>query len=325
MPKATPHRIDVHHHIIPPKYVSELGAERVFHQSGRIPPAAQWTVQRSLEVMDRNGIATAFTSVSAPGTWLGNVDQGRRLSRECNEYAAQLAHDFPGRFGILASLPLPDVDGSLKEIEYALDVLKADGFVLMTSYDDKWPGEKRFAPVFDELNRRKAVVLFHPTVCPCCTGLITNVPDATVEFMFDTVRAVTSMLYSGTFSRCSDARFIVPHTGSAVPLLHARIAGLWNWNKELAALVPKGPIHELRKLYYDTALSARPECLDPLLHLVTPENIVFGTDYPWGGMTVSDTVKGLAGYGFSAEALRNVERDNALRLFPRWCPKANRP
>src|SRR4051812_19870615 len=155
------HRIDVHHHILPPKYLAELTPEKVFHQSGRIPPAAQWTPQRSIDAMDESGVVTALTSVSAPGTWFGDVAQGRRLSRECNEYATQLSRDHGGRFGTLASLPLPDVEGSLREIEYALDVLKADGFVLMTSYDNKWPGEKEFAPVFDELNRRKATVLFH--------------------------------------------------------------------------------------------------------------------------------------------------------------------
>ncbi len=140
-------------------------------------------------------------------------------------------------------------------------------------------------------------------------------PNALVEFMFDTVRAVTSMLYSGTLSRCARMRFIVPHTGSAVPLLQARIAGLWSWNEKMKSLVPQRPLHELKKLYYDTALSARPECLYPLLRLVGPERIVFGTDYPWGSMTIPDTVKGLADYGFDAEALRRIERDNALGLF----------
>jgi hypothetical protein len=110
--RAVPHRIDVHHHIIPPKYVAELGAGRVFHQSGRIPLAAQWTVQHSLEAMDQNSIATAMTSVSAPGTWFGNIEQGGACRAECNEYAAQLARDFPRRFGVLASLPLPDVEGA---------------------------------------------------------------------------------------------------------------------------------------------------------------------------------------------------------------------
>jgi 6-methylsalicylate decarboxylase len=310
------HRIDVHHHIIPPKYVAHLTPQRVFNQSGRMPPAAQWTLEKSLEVMDGSGIATALTSVSAPGTWFGDVQEGRMLSRECNEYAARVARDHPGRFGILASLPLPDVEGSLREIEYALDVLHADGFVLMTSYDNRWPGEKEFAPVFDELNRRKAVVLFHPTVAPCCMDLMTNIPDATVEFMFDSTRAVTSMLYSGTFSRCADMRFIIPHCGSAVPLLQARISGMWSWNKESQRLVPQGVAHELKKLFYDVALSARPECLDPLLRLVTPKNVVFGSDYPWGGMTVADTVKGLIDYGFGAEDLKSIERDNALGLFP---------
>jgi predicted TIM-barrel fold metal-dependent hydrolase len=254
--------------------------------------------------------------VSAPGTWFGDVEQGRRLSRECNEYAAQLARDHPGRFGTLVSLPLPDVEGSLREIEYAFDVLKADGVVLMTSYDNRWLGEGAYAPVFEELDRRGAVVLFHPTVAPCCETLMTDIPDALVEFMFDTVRAVVGMLYSGSFTRYANMRFIVPHCGSAVPLLKARVSGLANWNQPLAARLPHGPLHELKKLYYDTALSARPECFAPLLELVTAKNIVLGTDYPWGGMTVADTIAGVARQGFGAAELRLIERDNALSLFP---------
>jgi len=312
------HRIDVHHHIVPPKYVEAVGAARVFRQSGRAnPPSAGWTLQKSLEQMDANGIATALTSLSAPGTWFGDVGEGRRLSRECNEYAAQLARDYPGRFGTLVSLPLPDVEGSLREIEYAFDVLKADGAVLMTSYDNRWLGEKAYAPVFEELDRRRAVVLFHPTVAPCCECLMTDIPDALVEFMFETVRTVVSMLYSGSFTRYSKMRFIVPHCGSAVPLLKARISGLSNWNRQIAERLPNGPLHELKKLYYDTALSARPECFGPLLELVTAKNIVLGTDYPWGGMTVADTIAGVVRQGFSVEELRSIERDNALALFPK--------
>ena len=312
------HRIDVHHHIVPPKYVEAVGAARVFRQSGRAnPPSAGWTLQKSLEQMDANGIATALTSLSAPGTWFGDVGEGRRLSRECNEYAAQLARDYPGRFGTLVSLPLPDVEGSLREIEYAFDVLKADGAVLMTSYDNRWLGEKAYAPVFEELDRRRAVVLFHPTVAPCCECLMTDIPDALVEFMFETVRTVVSMLYSGSFTRYSKMRFIVPHCGSAVPLLKARISGLSNWNRQIAERLPNGPLHELKQLYYDTALSARPECFGPLLELVTAKNIVLGTDYPWGGMTVADTIAGVVRQGFSVEELRSIERDNALALFPK--------
>lgn len=316
-----PHRIDVHHHIIPPSYISLVGADRIFRQSGgRVPPAiAAWSPQGAVEIMDECSIATAITSVSAPGTWFGDVGLSRQVSRECNEYAAKIALDFPGRFGTFAALPLPDIEGSLREIEYAYDVLKVDGVVLMTSYDNRWPGEKEFAPVFDELNRRKAVVFFHPTTPDCCLNLITNVPDSAIEFLFDTVRAVTSLLYSGTFSRCADTRFIFCHNGSAVPLLKDRISSRWAMDRALfEPLVPNGPLHELRKLYFECAGSTFPECFLPLLQLVSAKNILVGTDYPWGRLTIQQTLKGLLEQGFSPAELRAIERENALSLFPRF-------
>jgi predicted TIM-barrel fold metal-dependent hydrolase len=308
---------------MPPPYITSVGKERIFNQSGGTisPILAAWTPQRSIDTMDENGIVTGITSVSAPGTWFGNVEQGRRVSRECNEYAARMAADFPGRFGTFVSLPLPDIEGSLREIEYGFDTLKADGVVLMTSYDNRWPGEKEFAPVFDELNRRKAVVFFHPTTPNCCMGLISNVPDSNVEFMFDTVRALTSMLYSGTLTRCSDSRFIFCHNGSAVPLLQNRITSLWHRKKEFAELIPNGPYHELKKLYYECAGSTFPESFVPLLSLVGARNMLLGTDYPWGRMTVAETIDGLLKHGFTAAELRMIERDNALGLFPQLARK----
>ncbi len=312
--------IDVHHHLVPPGYAESAGRQRIQRQSGGRSNStiSTWTPQTSLDAMDQCGIATAITSVSTPGTWFGNVEESRRLSRDCNEYGARLARDFPGRFGAFAALPLPDVEGSLREIEYALDVLKVDGFVLMTSYDNRWPGECEFAPVFEELNRRGAVVYFHPTAPACCQNLITDVVDATVEYMFDTVRAVISLLYSGTFSRCSDIRFIFSHNGSAVPLLQHRMSAPWHSNKVFAERMPNGPQHELKKLYYETAGSTFPESFAPLLQLVTPRNILFGTDYPLGRMTVAETMSGLMAQGFGAEELRMIERGNAAGLFPRF-------
>lgn len=319
-----PHRIDVHHHIIPPSYISLVGADRIFRQSaGRVPPAiAAWTPQGAVQIMDECGIATAITSVSAPGTWFGDVAQGRRVSRECNEYAAKIALDFPGRFGTFAALPLPDIEGSLAEIAYAYDVLKVDGVALMTSYDNRWPGEKEFAPVFDELNRRKAVVFFHPTTPDCCLNLISNVPDSAIEFLFDTVRAVTSLLYSGAFSRCADTRFIFCHNGSAVPLLKDRISSRWAMDRTLfEPLIPNGPLHELKKLYFECAGSTFPECFLPLMQMVSAKNIMVGTDYPWGRLSIQQTLKGLLEQGFSPAELRAIERENALGLFPRFSGK----
>ncbi len=313
----SPHRIDVHHHILPPAYLAALGAEKIFRQAGGIYAGPlEWTPAGAVELMDQCGVATGIASVSAPGTWFGDVDEGRKLSRICNEYAAKISSDFPGRFGSFAALPLPDAEGSLREIEYAFDTLKADGICLMTSYGNRWPGEKEFSAVFDELNRRNAVVFFHPTVAPCSMDLITDVPDAVIEFPIDTMRAVTSLLYSGTFTRCRNIKFIFSHAGAGVPLLAARISGLVKRNKRLAEMIPDGPLAELKRLYYDTALSARPETLAPLLQLVTPANILFGTDTPWGSMTIADTAAGLAKHGFSPAELRRIERDNALALMP---------
>jgi predicted TIM-barrel fold metal-dependent hydrolase len=318
---SKPHRIDVHHHIVPPRYVSDMGLEWVNRHNDPLPlhGPLEWTPERSIAEMDRNGVATAITSLSDPGVWSGDVAKSRGVARYCNEYAAELVRDHPGRFGVFASLALPDIEGSLREIEYAFDVLHADGIVLMTSYGDRWPGDPAFAPVFDELNRRKAVVYFHPTAAPCCEGLIPDVADAVVEFLFDTVRAVTSLLYSGTFTRCGDIRWIFSHAGSAVPLLAARIARLARITPAVQPRLPDGAMHELQKLYFDVAQQASPEGLAPLMMLVSARQVLFGSDYPWAppGM-MGQTVAGLAAYGFSPEDLHAIERGNALRLFPRF-------
>jgi predicted TIM-barrel fold metal-dependent hydrolase len=311
---ADPHRIDVHHHFLPPRYIQEVGDHRIgpLIVSGKTP---QWTPAQSVEVMDRHGIATALTSMSAPGLWFGDSQKTRDLTRHCNEYAAQMRVDHKGRYGMFAALPLPDVDASLKEIDFALGTLKAEGFGLVTNYGGIYPGDAKFKPVFDELNRRKAVVFFHPNDVPCSTCL-GEIPAATLEFPFDTTRCVTSLLYSGTLARCPDIKFIFSHAGGTIPFLAERIARLAA-RPEFKEQVPNGVIPEFKKLYYDTALSANAQAFVSLMKLVTPANVLFGTDYPFAPEpTATATVKGLAELGFSADELRAIERDNALRLMP---------
>src|SRR5207302_9581028 len=106
----------------------------------------------------KNGVATSVVSISIPGIWFGGAQAARTSARKCNEYAAHLVQDHPGRFAFFASAPLPDTEGSLQEIAYALDVLKASGFIFMTNYADKWPGDPAYALVFEELNRLKSCV-----------------------------------------------------------------------------------------------------------------------------------------------------------------------
>jgi len=151
------HRIDVHHHITAPTWLDAVKKAKLDN-----PPLSNWTPQRSIEDMDKAGIATAITSPTTPQVGFLAASDAARIARESNEYAKRLMTDFPSRFGVFAMLPMPYIDESLKEIEYAFDTLRVDGIGMMTSYGDKWLGYPQFAPVFDELNRRKATVYTTP-------------------------------------------------------------------------------------------------------------------------------------------------------------------
>ena len=308
------HRIDVHHHILPPDYVEIVGDDRIgpLILAGKTP---EWTPEMSIEAMDRNGIATAVTSISAPGLWFGDSEETIKLCRHCNEYATEIRSAHPGRFGVFASLPLPDVEASLAEIDYALDTLKADGIGLLTSYGDRYPGDPAFAPVFDELDRRGAVVYFHPTNAPC-SQCLPEIPAATLDFPFDTTRAIVSLLFGGTFARCQNIRFIFSHAGGAAPYLGERIARLAA-RPGFKEKVPNGVVPELQRLYYDTALSANWLAFRSLFELVAPSHVLFGSDYPFAPeATMTATVNGLIEMGLDPDVLRGIERDNALALFP---------
>jgi len=303
------HRIDVHHHHAPPGFVAEIVARNTGQHA-----LVEWSPARSIAAMDEAGVAVALTSVAPPGVWYGDDAAARRLARECNEFAARLAADHPGRFGIFAALPLPDIDGSLREIEYAFDVLKADGIGLLTSIGNKWLGDQAFAPVMDELNRRKAVLYTHPTVCPACRNLIAEVPDHLLEFATDTTRTILSLLLTGTAARCPDIRFIFSHAGGTMPYLVERITWWAQVRPDLVAQMPNGPMHELERFFYDTAFAANRYALSSLLQLVSVPQVLYGTDFPF--RTCKENIDGLIAYGFGASDLQAIGRDNALKLLP---------
>ena len=305
-----PRRIDTHHHVFPPPYVAALAAAK---QDAQI--ASAWSVARTLEDMDRAGVETSIVSITQPAVTFAAPDTARRIARESNEWVAKLVADGRGRFGSFATMPMPDVDGTLREVAYALDTLKADGICLLTSYGDRWLGHAAFAPVFDELNRRKAVVYTHPTTADCCQNLLPGVPPTVIEFGTDTSRTITDLLFSGTADRCRDAQFIFSHAGGTVPYLTERLVRLPVQNPALEKRVPRGVLTELKRFYYDTAWSAHPMALASLTKLVPVAQVLFGSDYPY--RTGADHVKGLAAYGFTPADLRAIDRDNALRLLPR--------
>jgi len=297
--------IDVHNHLTPPILLQTVGAEA-------LGGFAKWTPETALEAMDQSGVATAMTSVP-PHYDPATVD---RIARGCNEYAARLAADHPGRFGMLAFLPMPHIDVTLREIEYAFDTLKADGVGMYTNYGDKWLGDPAFDPVFEELNRRKAVVFTHPITANCCKNLLPSVGDGAIEWGTDTTRAIAQMIFGGAAARYPNVRMIFSHGGGTMPFLIERFTNMAR-SRQFAAKFPDGFSGAANKFYYDTAQVSNPAAMSALTKVVRTPQIVFGTDYP--ARTLAEHVKGLKDCGvFSAQDLRAIHRENALALFPRF-------
>jgi len=311
--------IDTHHHIFPPGYTSRH-LERLLEISSIVPAAdyLNWSARGALDRMDQAGVATAINSITSPGVWFENGEAARAEARECNEFGAGLARDFPGRFGMFGAVPLPDTEGSLREIEYVLDVLKLEGIGVMTNYSGKLLGDPAFAAVFDELNRRKALVFVHPTT-PCCLTPIPGVGVPILDFPVDTTRTMASLVFSGTFSRCPDIRFIFPHGGGVMPSVVQRIASVVQRLKpeERATKLPKGLEYELRRQYYDLAsVGSSPVGMTAVLQLYPISQLLFGSDEPFNSTVEMSAA--LSKLGLRANDLRAIRRENALRLFPRF-------
>ena len=300
-------RIDVHHHFIPPFHAEAMTARRL-----GAPP--NWSPAMSIEEMDKSGIATSVLSIAQPGVWLGiPVAEQRRLARELNEYGARMVKDHPGRFGLFACIAPPDIEGSLKEVEYAFDTLKADGIGLLTSYGDTYLGDKKLEPVWAELNRRKAVIYVHPTTADCCKGVVPGIPPSSIEYATDSTRTIAHIVFSGTADKFPDIRWIFSHSGGTLPFLTGRFIQQANVHKQ--EFLKDGPMPAFRKFYYELAQGNTPGQLAALLKMVKVSQLLYGTDYPFrDGAEVNAGIK--AG-GFTRAELRAIERETAMKLLPR--------
>ena len=310
--------IDTHHHFYPPEYqklwLDWEDARKIPHFSGQVA----WTKERAIEGMDQAGVRASVLSIaSTPGVWFDfDAAKASELARACNDFAADMMRDHPGRFGLFATLSMLDTDRTLREIEYAFDTLKADGVGIQTNYGDKWLGDATYRPVFDELNRRKAVVYVHPLVASCCSRLSVGAFPAVIEVPHDTTRTVTSLLLSGGFARWRDIKWLFSHAGGTIPVMAGRIDAFYGRSKPgVHDFAPDGIIAELRRLHYDTANATSAPTMAALLKLVPVSQITYGTDYPYFGF---DQFKNLEQIGLTASDLGAIGSKNAIRLIPRF-------
>ncbi len=305
-------RIDVHHHFASPSWISMVNTK----QTQGYQTWQNYSPAKSIEDMDRGGVAASLISITTPGIWFGNMEETRRLARQENEYGARVVSEHKNRFGLLAVLPLPDVEASLREIEYAFDTLKAKGVGLLSNWGDKWLGDAAFQPVLDELNRRKAIVYTHGAAPSCCGGnFIPNVPEITVEYNTDVSRAIVSLISSGVANRTPEIRYIMSHGGGTITALAGRFLGSEASADNLAK--PAGinsRLYHLRRFYYDTAVSTNPINMQALKMLVGANRIVFGTDYPFGNS--ANTAAALQQIGLPTVELRDIDGNNVLKILP---------
>jgi 6-methylsalicylate decarboxylase len=302
-------RVDTHHHVVPPEYATWL--RRRGAEAGGLP-IPDWSPREALALMEERGVETAILSVSTPGVHLGDGSDARALARHVNEYAAAMVRSHPGRFGFFATLCLPDVRGSLTELEHAFGALGADGVVLLANSRGVCLGDKSFEPVFEELNRRKAVVFVHPSFLPGLEPL-PGVPTFVADFLLDTTRAAILLARSGTLERYPDLKIILAHAGGFVPYAAYRMS---------AAASPSGNpfdgIAQLKRFYFDTALSGSPTALPSLLAFAEPEHVLFGSDFPYAPAPVVGAFTGMyEAFAMTEPQRRSIDRGAAEHLFPR--------
>ena len=309
-------RIDVHQHLVPPRYAGWLRSRGIADAGGRALP--DWSTGDALAVMDRHGIATAILSISTPGVHLDparSVDiEARARAAEMNDFAASLARAHPGRFGFFATLTLPDVDGAVAEACRALDALGADGVVLLANTHGRYLGEPEEEPLWQELDRRGAVVFVHPSTLP--GPAVAGVPPFAADFLLDTTRAAYRLVQRDVLRRYPRLRIVLAHAGGFVPYASHRLAAA------LSVQTGRSPLEllgELSAFYFDTALSGSPAALPSLLAFARPGHVLFGSDWPYAPAIAVDYFTGaLDGYApLGEDGHARVDRLAAEALFPR--------
>jgi predicted TIM-barrel fold metal-dependent hydrolase len=310
---GSPSFIDVHAHFVTGDYVAAARAAGIDHPDG-MPGWPSWSAEEHLRLMDTWGIGRSILSISSPGIHFGDDRAARTLSKHVNDFAAKVVRDHPDRFGHFAALPLPDVEGALQALAYALDELGSDGAAVETNAGGVYLGDARFAPLYEELDRRHAVIFVHPTSPPGAAQISLGRPRPMLEFLFDSTRTVSDLIFTGTLQRYPGIEWVFTHGGGTLPLTAARMEVF------RAAMYSGGPDEpsvpeQVASLWFDIAGTPFPHQVPALSAAFGTERLLYGSDYCWtppaavGKQVASiDTADQPAGDSWRALTTRNAER-----------------
>jgi predicted TIM-barrel fold metal-dependent hydrolase len=310
-PSDQPWAVDVHAHFHVPDDSLLTEAAKEGKYAG---PTTEWTAEAAIAFMDARHIQMQLLSFP--------LQLPAATARRYNDFAASVVAKHPGRFGMLANLPLgdPDPEAALRELDRAAVELNADGFALVTNYRGRYLGNPAFEPVFDALNRRQASVHIHPVNPPAFDLLSCGLPGPLIEYPMDTARTVVDIIWAGVMSRHPDLNLILAHAGGVLPVLAPRILDLApeDWVPDPAEGVTYDEVgKQLSRLYFDTAIAGTDSALKPVLELTDPDHIVFGTDYPEPGPGVIDANRSaLSSTLLLTGEERSAVATNAVRIFP---------
>ena len=314
--------IDVHHHVVLPEYLAALARSGAADPSR--PLRKNVTPDEARDAMGELGIAAAVLNpLSAAGVHHGSDAHARYLTETTNEALARFASHAPGELGFFATLPLPDLDGALRQSEYALDRLHADGVILMSSQNGCYVGDPAFDALYAEMDRRGAIVFVHPASPAYVTQLRLDMWAAYVEYPFETTRVAANLIYNGVTLRYPNIRWILAHGGGALPYLSVRLRLMEESDKNVPSFgerVPEGVAPQVGSFYFDIALVGGAAPMAALSETADPAHILYGSDWPYLGRGfVLDQLTDVVNLPqFKGGLFASIERDNAARLFTRF-------
>jgi predicted TIM-barrel fold metal-dependent hydrolase len=315
--------IDVHHHFWSPEYLKAQVDWSDAHHVPNFPAMMKWSPQMSLDVMDKAGVQTSVVSLASisDAFWGLDAPAATRVVKSCDDFGAKMVSDHKGRFGLFAPLSMVDVDTSLKELEYAFDQVHADGIGLQSSYNGKYVGDPAFAPIWEELNRRKAVVFIHGPNPGCCSGIEDGpgMSPSVVEVTFDVTRSAACLLSNGALAKYPNISWIIAYGGGTLPFVAGRIEAFVNGPMKFAGvkadqIAPNGVMAELQRLHFDTVNVTNAYSMAALLKFAKPTHVLYGTDFIYFH---NDQLDNIDQRGLSAKDKEAILAGNAKRLIPR--------